>query len=106
MLELVSLLLPTLAGLFRRRHEPVVENLLLRPQPHIARRSRPHPPLKTPDRCFWLLLRRQSLPPNQSWRTFIANHDGYPMAGIDTPVAGIPRWLCPRGLANAAEQSS
>ncbi len=57
MLELVSLLLPTLAGLFRRRHELVVENLLLRHQLHIALRSRPRPRLKTRDRFFWLVVR-------------------------------------------------
>jgi putative transposase len=58
MLELVSLLLPTLARFFRRRHELVVENLLLRHQLHIALRSRPRPRLKTRDRFLWLVVRR------------------------------------------------
>jgi putative transposase len=57
MLELISLLLPTLARLFRRRHDLVVENLLLRHQLHVALRSRPRPHLKTRDRFFWLVVR-------------------------------------------------
>ena len=58
MLELISLLLPTLARLFRRRHDLVVENLLLRHQLHVVLRSRPRPDLKTRDRFFWMLVRR------------------------------------------------
>ena len=58
MLELVSLILSTLARLFRRRHELVVENLLLRHQLQVALRSQPRPHLKTRDRFFWLLVRR------------------------------------------------
>jgi putative transposase len=57
MLELVSLLLSTLARLFRGRHDLVVENLLLRHQLHVALRSRPRPDLKTRDRFFWLVVR-------------------------------------------------
>jgi Integrase core domain len=57
MLELVSLLLSTLARLFRGRHDLVVENLLLRHQLHVALRSRPRPDLKTRDRFFWLVAR-------------------------------------------------
>ena len=57
MLELVSLLLSTLARLFHGRHDLVVENLLLRHQLHVALRSRPRPDLKTRDRFFWLVVR-------------------------------------------------
>jgi putative transposase len=57
MLELISLVLPTLARLFRRRHELVVENLLLRHQLNVALRSRPRPDLKSRDRFFWLVVR-------------------------------------------------
>ena len=56
MLELSSRLLPTLARLFRRRHDLVVETLL-RHQLQVALRSRPRPDLKTRDRFFWLLVR-------------------------------------------------
>ncbi|HEY8864597.1 MAG TPA: hypothetical protein VIO37_10555 [Candidatus Dormibacteraeota bacterium] len=39
-----------LARLFRERHDLLVENLLLRHQLHVARRSRPRPDLKSRDR--------------------------------------------------------
>ena len=58
MLELTSILLSTLARLFCRRRDLMVENLLLRHQLHVALRSRPRPDLKTRDRFFWLLVRR------------------------------------------------
>ena len=58
MLELISLILSTPARLFRRPHELVVENLLLRHQLQVALRSQPRPDLKTRDRFFWLLVRR------------------------------------------------
>jgi transposase InsO family protein len=57
MLELLGLLLPTLARFFRRRQELAVENLLLRHQLQIALRSRPRPRLKTRDRFLWLVVR-------------------------------------------------
>src|SRR5258708_12432833 len=57
MLQLVRLRVPEVVGLFRRRQEVVVENLLLRQQLHIALRSRPRPRLKTRDRFFWLVVR-------------------------------------------------
>src|SRR5450759_483064 len=57
MLELISLVLPTLGRLFRRRHELVVENLLLRHQLNVALRSHPRPDLKSRDRFFWLVVR-------------------------------------------------
>ena len=57
MLELFRIFFPTLAGLFRRRHDLLVENLLLRHQLQIALRSRPRPDLKTRDRFLWLLVR-------------------------------------------------
>ncbi|HSS92482.1 MAG TPA: hypothetical protein VLR46_00685, partial [Candidatus Dormibacteraeota bacterium] len=56
MLELLRIFLSTLAGLFRRRHDLLVENLLLRHQLQVAHRSRPRPHLKTRDRFFWLLV--------------------------------------------------
>jgi putative transposase len=56
--ELLRILLPTLARLFRERHELLVENLLLRHQLQVALRSRPRPDLKSRDRFFWLLVRR------------------------------------------------
>jgi hypothetical protein len=58
MLELASLLLSTLARLFRGRHDLVLENLLLRHQLHVALRSRPRPEIKTRDRLFWMLVPR------------------------------------------------
>ena len=56
--ELLRILLPMLARLFRERHELLVENLLLRHQLHVALRSRPRPDLKSRDRFFWLLVQR------------------------------------------------
>ena len=47
MLELIRVLLPTLATLFHERHDLVVENLLLRHQLQIALRSRARPHLKS-----------------------------------------------------------
>ena len=67
MLELISLILPTLARLFLRRRDLVVENLLLRHQLHVALRSRRRPDLKTRDRFFWLVVR--SLHPD--WKHYL-----------------------------------
>ena len=50
--------------LFRKRRDLLVENLLLRHQLQVARRSRPRPHLKSRDRFFWLVVR--SLCPD--WR--------------------------------------
>jgi hypothetical protein len=58
MLELLSLLLPTLARLFRNPPDLVIENLLLRHQLQIALRSHPRSDLRTSDRFFWLVVRR------------------------------------------------
>jgi hypothetical protein len=58
MLELLRIFLPTLAKLFRKRRDLLVENLLLRHQLQVELRSRPRPDLKTRDRFFWLLVRR------------------------------------------------
>src|SRR5438477_3081004 len=58
MLELLRMLLPTLAALFHERHDLVVQNLLLRHQLQVALRSRPRPHLKSKDRFFWLVVRR------------------------------------------------
>lgn len=57
MLEPFQILLQTLARLFRKRHDLVVENLLLRHQLKVALRSRPRPRLKARDRFFWLTVR-------------------------------------------------
>jgi hypothetical protein len=56
MLELISLL-PTLARHFRRQHDLVVENLLLRHQLQVALRSSPRRDLKSRDRLVWLVVR-------------------------------------------------
>src|SRR5207248_2908608 len=58
MLELLRILLPTLAALFHERHDLVLENLLLRHQLQVALRTRPRPHIKTRDRFFWLVARR------------------------------------------------
>jgi putative transposase len=58
MLELLRIFLPTLAKLFRKRRDLLVENLLLRYQLQVALRSRPRLHLKTRDRFFWLVVRR------------------------------------------------
>jgi len=57
MLELLRIFLPTLARLFRKRRDLLVENLLLRHQLQVALRSRPRPRLKTRDRFLWLVVR-------------------------------------------------
>jgi transposase InsO family protein len=57
MLELLRLLLPAMARLFRDRHDLLVENLLLRHQLQVALRSRPRPHLKSGDRLVWLVAR-------------------------------------------------
>ena len=57
MLELLRIFLSTLAKLFRKRRDLLVENLLLRHQLQVELRSRPRPDLKTRDRFFWLLVR-------------------------------------------------
>jgi hypothetical protein len=58
MLELLRILLPTLAALFHERHDLMLENLLLRHQLHVALRSGPRTHFKTLDRFFWLVVRR------------------------------------------------
>jgi len=57
MLELLRILLPTLSGLCRKRHDLLLENLLLRHQLQVALRSRPRTRLKTSDRLLWLAAR-------------------------------------------------
>jgi len=64
MLELLRIFLPTLARLFRKQHDHLAENLLLRHQLRVALRSRPRPDLKTRDRLFWLLVRSA----HRDWR--------------------------------------
>jgi hypothetical protein len=58
MLELLRILLSTLAVTLQERHDLVVENLLLRHQLQVALRSRPRRHLKTRDRVFWLVVQR------------------------------------------------
>jgi putative transposase len=58
MLDLIRILIPTLAALFHKRRDLVVENLLLRHQLQLALRSRRRPHFKTRDRFFWLVVRR------------------------------------------------
>jgi hypothetical protein len=58
MLDLLRILLPTLASLLRSRRNLAIENLLLRHQLQVALRSQPHPRLKRRDRFFWLVVRR------------------------------------------------
>ena len=58
MLELLRVVLPALARLFRKRRELMGENLLLRHQLQVALHSRPRRHLKTSDRFFWLVIRR------------------------------------------------
>jgi hypothetical protein len=54
MLDVIRILIPTLAAVFHKRHDLVVENLLLRHQLQLALRSRRRPHFKTRDRFFWL----------------------------------------------------
>ncbi|HEY8953383.1 MAG TPA: hypothetical protein VIP78_12580, partial [Candidatus Dormibacteraeota bacterium] len=58
MLELFRVLLPTLATLFRERHDLVVENLLLAPPAPNRAPLSPRPHLKSWDRFFWLVVRQ------------------------------------------------
>ena len=58
MLEMLRLLIGTLASLARDRQDLLVENLLLRHQLAVALRSRPRPQLRTQDRSLWVLARR------------------------------------------------
>ncbi len=57
MLELLRIFLPTLAKLFRKRRDLLIENLLLRHQLQVALRARPARRLKTRDWFFWLVVR-------------------------------------------------
>src|SRR3712207_6623857 len=57
MLEMLQLLLGTLASLTRDRQDLLIENLLLRQQLTVALRSRPRPKLRTRDRLFWVWAR-------------------------------------------------
>jgi hypothetical protein len=57
MLELISLLLPTLVRLSRKRHDLVLGNLLLRHQLHVPLRSRLRVPLIRVSRLNSALLR-------------------------------------------------
>ena len=58
MLTLLRLLLATLPAVVRRRHELLLENLLLRQQLQVALRSQRRPRLRTWDKLFWLIVRR------------------------------------------------
>jgi putative transposase len=58
MLEILRLLISTLASLARERQDLLVENLLLRHQLEVALRSRPRPKLRTRDRWLWVVARR------------------------------------------------
>src|SRR5713226_1953257 len=58
MLTLLRLLLATLSAVVRRRHELLLENLLLRQQLQVALRSQRRPRLRTWDKLFWLIVRR------------------------------------------------
>jgi putative transposase len=64
MLELLPIFLPTLAKLFRKRRDLLIEILLLRHPLQVALRARPRRRLVTRDRFFWLVVR--SLYPD--WR--------------------------------------
>ena len=58
MMEILRLLLGTLASLACDRQDLLVENLLLRHQLLVARRSSPCPTLRTRDQVLWVLARR------------------------------------------------
>jgi putative transposase len=64
MIELIRLLLATLAGALRSRQRLVLENLLLRQQLQVALRSQLRPRLHARDKLFWLVVRRI----HQNWR--------------------------------------
>ena len=58
MLNLLRALLGTLLASLRTRHELALENLTLRQQLGVLRRSVKRPRLTNADRVFWVLLRR------------------------------------------------
>jgi hypothetical protein len=58
MIELLRLLLATLAGALRSRQRLLLENLLLRQQLQVALRSQHRPRLRARDKLFWLIVRR------------------------------------------------
>ncbi len=64
MIELVRLLLATLAGALRSRQRLLLENLLLRQQLQVALRSQRWARLHARDKLFWLVVRRI----HQNWR--------------------------------------
>jgi putative transposase len=64
MIELLRLLLATLAGALRSRQRLLLENLLLRQQLQVALRSQRRPRLRIRDKLFWLVARRV----HRSWR--------------------------------------
>jgi hypothetical protein len=64
MIELVGLLLATLASALRSHERLLVENLLLRQQLQVALRNQRRPRLRTRDKLFWLLVHRL----NRNWR--------------------------------------
>jgi putative transposase len=58
MLEMLRVLIGTLASLARDRQALLVENLLLRHQLAVTLRSRPRPQLRSRDRLLWVVARR------------------------------------------------
>ena len=58
MLEMLRVLIGTLASLARDRQALLVENLLLRHQLAVTLRSRPRPQLRGRDRLLWVVARR------------------------------------------------
>ena len=58
MMEILRLLLGTVVSLFCDRHDRLIENLLLRHQLLVARRSYSRPTLRTRDNVLWVLARR------------------------------------------------
>jgi hypothetical protein len=64
MIELLGLLLATLASPLRSRQRLLLENLLLRQQLQVALRGQRRPRLRTRDKLFWLRVRRL----HRNWR--------------------------------------
>jgi transposase InsO family protein len=65
--DLFSLLIHTLASIFRNRHTLILENLLLRQQLQVALRPKRRLRLRGRDRLFWIVVRR--LQPD--WRRYL-----------------------------------
>jgi hypothetical protein len=101
--DLFSLLIHTLASVFRKRSTLILENLLLRQQLQVALRPKRRLRLRGRDRLLWIVVRR--LQPD--WRRYLLfvrpetvirriGRAGVPTGGGDREPASAGRGCQPR----------